>query len=252
MLNVRPLVLVLALASTLGCSTTQAQGWRDTMRSIFGGAMQGGQAEGLLEAEIIAGLREALAQGTTTAVNELGRPDGFWADTARRIPPPPLVVRSESALRAMGMGPSVDSFHLTLNRAAEMAVPQAADILGQAVREMSVADARGILNGADDAATRYFERVAGPRLRDAFLPIVADTTSKVGVTQQYRALTQGAASILSMGGASSMVDLDSYVADKTLNGLFSMMADEERRIRENPAARTTEVMKRVFGSRSGS
>jgi hypothetical protein len=252
MTRFRSTLVLVTLALVLGHSSAQAQGWRDVMRGIFGGATPNAQTGALLETEIVAALRDALAQGTTTAVNQLGQPGGFWTDAARRIPPPPLVVRSEAALRAMGLGASVDTFHQTLNSAAEQAVPQAANILGAAVRSMSLADARDILNGADDAATRYFQRVAGPELRTAFMPIIGDATSKVGVTQQYRAITQGAGSILARGGASAALDLDTYVTDQALKGLFSMMADEERRIRENPAARGTEIMKRVFGSRSGS
>lgn len=247
----RPLFLVTALALMLGHSAAQAQGWRDVMRGIFGGATQNTETGTLLETEIVSALRDALAQGTTAAVNELGRPGGFWTDAARRIPPPPLVARSESALRAMGMGASVEAFHQTLNSAAEQAVPKAADILGAAVREMSLADARGILDGADDAATRYFERVAGPSLRAAFMPIVSDATARGGVTQQYRAITRQAGALFSLGGTPASLDLDTYVTDQALVGLFSMMAEEEQRIRENPAARGTEIMKRVFGSRSG-
>lgn len=241
-------VAVFALVSGLLLSGgARAQGWAEMFRGLFGGPPQSEAVDGLMAMEILAGLREALAQGTTAAVNQLGRTDGFWADAARRIPPPPLVSSSATTLRALGFGAALDAFHLTLNRAAEQAVPQAADVLGDAVRQMSVADARSILEGGNDAATRYFERVSGPALRERFMPLVAQATAQVGVTRQYRALTERAGPMLQASGLGTAVDLDAYVADQALQQLFAVMAEEERRIRQNPAARTTEVLQRVFG-----
>lgn len=242
--------LVVVSLTLLMVPLTAAQAsWRDAFRQAFGQAAQSPQADALLETEIVAGLREALAQGTTRAVNQLGRSDGFWANAAARIPLPAPLARGESGLRRVGLGASVDQFHLTLNRAAEQAVPHAADLLGEAIRQMSVADARTILQGQSDAATRYFERVSGPQLRARFLPIVNQTTAQVGVTQQYKSITASAGPLLQIAGAGAAVDLDGYIADRALSGLFALMADEEKRIRDNPAARGSEVLKRVFGQR---
>lgn len=208
-----------------------------------------GQAGGpLTENEIVMGLREALAQGTTRAVNQLGRSDGFWQNLAVRVPLPASLAKGEKMLRQVGLGPRIDEFHLTLNRAAEKAVPEAADLFGNAVRQMTIADARSILQGADDAATQFFRRTAGESLRQRILPIVQNATQQVGVTQQYKRMVQNYGPMLQMAGVRD-TDLDAFVTAKALDGLFLVVAEEEKRIRENPLARTTEILRRVFGSR---
>ncbi|WP_436286632.1 DUF4197 domain-containing protein [Solimonas terrae] len=204
-------------------------------------------ATALDNSQIVSGLREALAQGTTKAINQLGRTDGFWGDAAVRIPLPSPLSGIENSLRQFGQGPRLDEFQLTLNRAAERAVPQVADIFGNAVRQMSVADARAILDGPQDAATRYFQRTASDSLRVKILPIVRGATAGVGVTQSYKQLSAKAGPLLQLSGH-AVPDLDNYVTDKALAGLFTTIAAEEARIRTNPAARGTELLKQVFGS----
>lgn len=239
---------LLACALVLALGSAKASGWRERLGQVFGRPAAAPAVEALAETEIVAALREALAQGTTRAINQLGRTDGFWADTGLRVPLPPLLARNDPSLRRMGFGPRLDEFHLTVNRAAEQAVPQAAELLGEAIRQMSVADAQAILKGEPDAATRYFERVSGPALRARFLPVVREVTQQVGVTQQYRQLTASAGPILQLAGRPDLADLDGHVTDRALAGLFTVMAAEERRIRENPAARGSELLRRVFGA----
>lgn len=210
-------------------------------------AMQTPQGAALSQGDILAGLREALAQGTTRAVGQLGQTNGFWQDAEVRVPLPDFLAKYEATARQFGFGPKLDEFQLTLNRAAEKAVPQVASIFGQAVSQMTVADASAILQGSDDAATQYFRRTAGGALYDKILPIVKNATAQVGVTQQYKQLSGSLGPILQMGGVQA-TDLDDYVTNQALDGLFTKIADEEKRIRENPAARTTELLKKVFGS----
>ncbi len=214
--------------------------------------------------EIAAGLKEALARSTTAAISSLGRSGGFWDNASVRIPLPGRLAQVGKFARQLGQGARVDAFELSLNRAAEQAVPQVAAIFGDAIRKMTLADARGILTGGDHAATDYFRRVAGAALRARIEPIVAKATDSVGVTRQYKSLASAAAggglgsalgSLGAFGGghpaaaSGSPLNLDDYVTAKTLDGLFTTIGEQERSIRQNPAARSTELLKKVFGSR---
>ncbi|WP_211234492.1 DUF4197 domain-containing protein [Solimonas soli] len=206
-----------------------------------------GAAAGLDDSQIVAGLREALAQGVTRAVNELGRPDGFWKDPDVRIPLPDPLAGAEKTLRQFGQGNKLDNFQLALNRAAESAVPQVAIVLGDAVRQMSIKDARAILAGPPDAATQYFRRVSGATLRERMLPIVQGATAGVGVAQSYKKLAGQIGSWLQPAGK-SIPDLDGYVTDQALDALFAKIAIEEANIRQNPAARGSELLRKVFAA----
>ena len=212
--------------------------------------------------DIASGIKEALAKGTTNAINSLGREGGFSNNPSVRIPLPGKLEQAGKLARKLGQGAQVDAFQLSLNRAAEKAVPQVADIFGNAIRSMTVEDARGILTGGDHAATDFFRRVAGDALTARIHPIVANATSSVGVTQKYKAFTssRGGGALGGLGGAldkfgggkakadgSSSLDLDNYVTAKTLDGLFAMIGQEEQSIRQNPAARSTDLLKKVFG-----
>jgi hypothetical protein len=208
--------------------------------------------------DIAAGLKEALAKGTTSAINNLGRDGGFWNNAKVRIPLPGKLEQAGKLARQLGQGAKVDAFELSMNRAAEKAVPQVAEIFGDAIRRMTLSDARGILTGGDHAATDYFRRVAGDALTARIHPIVAKATDSVGVTQKYKALTSGSSSG-ALGGllgalgegkstqGGSPLDLDDYVTAKTLDGLFTEIGAQEQSIRSNPAARTTDLLKKVFG-----
>jgi len=237
-------VVSIALPALAGCAAAE---WQQGLGQVLGAVQQPGGGAALGEAEIIGGLREALAQGTTQAIRQLGRSDGYWGDAGVRIPLPESVQRMEGTLRQLGQGARVDQFHLTLNRAAEQAVPQVADIFGNAVRQMSIQDARSILHGPSDAATQYFRRSSSAALHDKVYPIVQATTRSVGVTQQYKQLVSEYGPLLRMAGVKAG-DLDAYVTDRALAGLFTTIATEEARIRRDPAARGTELLRRVFGA----
>jgi hypothetical protein len=210
--------------------------------------------------DIAAGLKEALAKSTTHAINDLGRSDGFWKNAKVRIPLPGKLDQASKLARKLGQGEKVDAFELSMNRAAEQAVPQVAQIFGDAIRKMTVSDARGILTGGDHAATDFFRRVAGAALTARIHPIVAKATDSVGVTQKYKSFTSGSGGgslggmLGSLGGkskkgSSSPIDLDDYVTTKTMDGLFTEIGDQEKSIRDNPAARSTDLLKKVFGAR---
>lgn len=240
-------LLVAALGGLVltGCANLSPE-----MQQALGQAAQGvlaGQGGGpITEGEIAAGLREALATGTQRATARLGRPDGFWAHPTLNIPLPENLKKAEKALRALGQGRMVDDFHLSLNRAAEAAVPEAVPIFTDAIRSMTLADARAILDGSPDAATQYFRGKTLPALTTRFRPIVMHATSSVGATRKYKELAGKMGRYVSGFEAQ---DLDAYVTDRALNGLFRTLADEEMKIRRDPAARTSELLRKVFGSR---
>jgi Protein of unknown function (DUF4197) len=195
-------------------------------------------------ATIAAGLREALEHGTARAVQELGRENGFWADSRLRIPLPEKLQKVDAALRRVGQEKLADDFVRSLNRAAEQATPEARRIFLDAIQRMTIRDALDILRGPQDAATRYFRAQTEAPLTQAFHPIVARSTAAVGVTANYKRIASRAEPL----GLVDMrdLDIDAYVTRKALDGLFVVVADEERRIRENPAARTTELLRKVF------
>ncbi len=202
---------------------------------------------GLSQTDIVDGLKEALTKGTRAAVAMLGKKDGFLANTKVKIPMPESLRKIDKGLRKMGQDKVADNFVETMNRAAENAVPQAAAIFSDAVKNMSIADAKEILQGDDDAATRYFRQNSSEQLREKFLPVVKQATSRAGVTSSYKKLTDKLGFLSNMVDTRSL-DLDEYVTDKAMDGLFIMVAEEEKKIRENPLARTSELLKKVFGS----
>ena len=200
----------------------------------------------LAEHEIAQGLKEALAVGTGRAVERIGVRDGFWLNRDVNIPLPESLRKVEKTLRTFGQGRLVDEFHLSINRAAEAAVPEAVTIFGDAIRAMTLGDARRILDGPSNAATEYFRGRTQGALFARFKPTVAKATASVGATRRYKEL---AAKVSKVSSSFQVQDLDAYVTDKALAGLFRTLADEELKIRQDPAARTTELLKRVFGAR---
>lgn len=261
------LVMGLALSSVVLSSGAAGAGQFDKLLDKARQAAQGTSAQtsakaasGLPTSDIASGIKEALAKGTTNAINTLGKQGGFSNNSKVRIPLPGKLEQAGQLARKLGQGAQVDAFDLSLNRAAEKAVPQVADIFGDAIRKMSVEDARGILTGGDHAATDFFRRVAGDALTARIHPIVASATDSVGVTQKYKAFTASSGGGLgALGGAlgklggsktasgGSPLDLDNYVTTKTLDGLFEMIGQEEQSIRQNPMARSTDLLKKVFG-----
>ena len=230
-----------AVAATLllsGCAGLPAE-----LQNVLNGVQPGIAVPPLSEADIASGLREALATGTRRAVGRIGAPDGFWANPQLNIPLPENLKKVEKALRALGQGRTVDEFHLSLNRAAEAAVPEALPIFTQAIRGMTLADARQILNGPPNAATEYFRGRTLPALTGRFKPIVTRTTDATGATRKYKEL----AARVSKYASFQAQDLDAYVTERALSGLFRTLGDEEMKIRRDPAARTSEILRRVFG-----
>jgi hypothetical protein len=205
-----------------------------------------GQSEGLTESEIIKGLKEALEIGTSNAVGIVSKIDGYYKNPKIRIPLPEDVQKVEKILRTTGFGQQVDEFEMSMNRAAERAAPEAKSIFWDAIKQMKFDDARKILNGRDNEATLYFKDKTSDRLRKIFKPITHQAMSEVGVTRTYQAIDDKVKTIPFADQLS--FDLDQYVTDKGLDGLFFMLAAEEKKIRENPAARVTDLLKKVFGS----
>ncbi len=242
-----PLVAVLTIFLV---SPISYAGWKDTLMDAFKKKETGGTAASTVAAltndEMIAGLKEALVKGTKTAVNSLGKENGFLGNSNVKIPMPDSLKSVESGLRRLGRDEVADSFIETMNRAAEEAVPVAADVFAGSVKEMSIDDARGILKGPDDAATEYFRKTTSQSLKDKFLPIVKSATDSVGLTASYKNLV-GKLGPLSGFMDTGSLDLDNYVTDKAMEGLFQMVALEEKKIRENPIERTTDLLKKVFG-----
>ena len=248
----KPHFYVLFSLTFLLFSISAQAGWRDLLK-VFSDEDEGTEevvkkvTAGLSESDIVDGLKQALTKGTRNAVSLLGKEDGFLANPQVKIPMPESLKKVEKGLRKIGQDEVADNFVETMNRAAEKAVPEAASIFADSVREMSISDAKEILQGDDDAATQYFRSHSGEKLKGKFLPIVKDATNSVGVTSSYKKLTDKLG-FLSSYMDTDKLDLDDYVTNKAMDGLFLMVAAEEKKIRENPVERTTELLKKVFGS----
>jgi hypothetical protein len=204
-----------------------------------------GQQSGLSDAKIGSGLKEALKVGTENTVNVTGRTDGYFQNKAIKILMPKTLQKLEKPLRLVGYGPQIDEFVLSMNRAAEKAAPFAKEIFWDAIVQMTFDDARKILGGGDTAATDYFKEKTSGKLAAAFRPIVEQTMNEVGVTRQYKELVGRYEKIPFT--KSVAFDVDQYVVDKAMDGLFFVLGQEEQKIRKDPAARVTDLLKDVFG-----
>jgi hypothetical protein len=203
----------------------------------------------LTSSEIVSGLKTALDKAVDAAVSSLGAEDGFLGNADVKIPVPDSLSKVESGLRLLGQSELADSFVSSMNRAAEQAVPETLDVLGDAISNMSFDDARSILDGGDTAATDYFRSSSDSALLERIEPIVSEAMDGVGVTQNYKAMTSAAqAAGSAVGMDTESLDLDAYVTRKALDGLYFMMEQEEANIRENPTDYASEILKKVFGS----
>lgn len=191
------------------------------------------------------GLKDALSQGAQIAVQQLGKPGGFSNDPDVRIGLPGNLGKVAKTMKMMGMGAQVEQLELTMNKAAEAAVPQAQALLLDAVKKMTIGDAKAILAGPQDSATQYLNRTSREQIRARFLPIVKQATDQVGLAQQYNAFA-GAATNFGVVDAKS-ANLEGYVTEQALNGLFEVIAEQEASIRQNPAGAATSLAKKVFG-----
>lgn len=196
-------------------------------------------------ATIASGLKEALSIGTTKAVNSVSRVDGYFSNALIKILIPEKMQRIADTLSAVGYKKEVDAFILSMNRAAEHAAPQAGAIFGDAIKQMTIDDARKILGGGDTAATEFFKAKTTTKLTDAFKPVIAKSLDEVGTVRAYRNMISKVDKVPFLNKES--LDLDSYVTNKSIEGLFTIVGQEEKNIRTNPAARTTDLLKSVFG-----
>jgi hypothetical protein len=214
--------------------------------SIAGLSTLSAPARAVSDADASIGIRAALERGAVAAVGLLGRADGFLANPKVRIPLPGFLEDAAPLLRAAGQQRRVDELVTAMNRAAEAAVPEAKTLLVNAVKSMSVSDAQQILTGGDDAATQFFARRTREPLGTKFLPIVTRATKKVALAEKYNAL---AGKVAALGLLKRQdANLESYVTGKTLDGLYLMIGEEERKIRRDPVGTGSAVLKRVFGS----
>lgn len=243
----------LALAMTIPAG---AQTWKDVLGQVTGGSgheTEKKDEEGAVTgAEASDGLKEALEIGVMKAVELASAEDGFLGNDAIRIPIPKPLRPVASTLRKIGMGDTADAFEETLNRAAEKASAEAMPILEEAVRNLTFEDAMAILRGGDTAATDFLRRTTEENLEKAFTPIVAKAMEETGVTSAYQGLISQAGPYLAMAGQRRDEDLTPYVTEKTLDGLFTLVAEQEKAIRNDPVKRTTDLLKKVFGTVTGS
>lgn len=200
----------------------------------------------LSQQDATGGLKDALTQGAQVAIKQLGTPGGFSNNPDVRIELPGNLGKAAKAMKMFGKGDQVQALEDSMNKAAEAAVPQAQAILVDAVKKMTVTDAKGILSGGEDSATQYLNKSSREQIRAKFLPMVKAATDKVGVVQQYNSFA-GQASALGLGSSKS-ANVESYVTEKALDGLFEMIAKQEQSIRQNPAQAATSLAKKVFGA----
>lgn len=216
----------------------------------------GGGIVALGQDEVVRGLKEALDKGIRNAIASLGQTNGFMTNVAVKIPLPEKLQKMETTLRLAGHAELADDFVVSMNRAAEQAVPVAIDVFVTAMSQMTIADGKAILSGPNDAATKYFQRTTQTNLQAKFLPLVKKATDSVGVTAKYKAMTGQFDTLNSIGsffGSKKKLefkldDVDAYVTEKAMDGLFFMIAEKEKAIRQNPVARTTDLLQKVFGA----
>lgn len=204
------------------------------------------QLAGISNLDAASGVRQALTDGAAAAVAKLGVADGFLGNPQVKIPMPPALARVEGAMRTFGMKKQADELVTSMNRAAEAAVPHAKQLLVDAAKKMTLQDAKGILQGGQTSVTDYFRRTTSAQLTQRFLPIVKQQTDRVGLAQQYNGLAGQAAGFGLIKKDQSTIE--SYVTQKSLDGLYLMIGEQEKAFRANPIGATSDIVKRVFGA----
>ncbi|MFN3545373.1 MAG: DUF4197 domain-containing protein [Thiobacillus sp.] len=248
------------MKTALACALTlllalpaQAADWRDVLRGVVTPPAEqkpaASDVDALSQNEINAGLKEALTRGAEAAVAQLGQKDGFFGNDKMRIPLPPSLQKAEQAMRLMGMGKQADELILSMNRAAEAAVPEAKVLLVDAVKTMTLEDARGILTGGQTSATEFFRRKTEAKLTERFLPPVKATTDKVGLAQQYNRYAGTAARFNLIDKQQARVE--DYVTQQALDRLYTLIGEKEAAIRANPLQAGSDLLKKVFGAVTG-
>jgi hypothetical protein len=243
--------LILAAGLTLALPA-HAIDWNEMLRGVLGKPAEQPAASGvdaLSNADINAGLKEALARGADAAVAQLGQKDGFFGNAALKIPLPSSLQKAEKAMRMFGMGKQADDLVLSMNRAAEAAVPEARTLLVDAVRQMTLEDARGILTGGQTSATEFFRNKTEATLTERFGPIVKATTDKVGLAQQYNQYAGMAAQFNLIDKQQASVE--QYVTQQALDRLYTVIGEKEAAIRANPMQAGSDLLKKVFGAVTG-
>ena len=235
MKNVFNLMLLAVLL--LGCTAQQIQQAKKTLEDALG-------EQSLTAEEVAKGLKEALVQGTSKGTSAVSQLNGYYNNPQIKIPFPPDVQKVETKLRELGLGNQVDKFVETLNRGAEEAAKEAKPIFVNAITSMTIQDAWGILKGNEDAATQYLIRTTSTDLKTAFQPVIKRSLDKTNATKYYSDIINTYNKIPLLEDVNP--DLESYATDRAIEGLFVMIAKEEKNIRDNPGARTTELLKRVF------
>lgn len=230
-------ILTLISALFFGCTSQQIS---QTIGGVLG--------QSLTTEEVVAGLKEALSKGVTKGAQSASKTDGFFKNARIRIPLPEEMQNVEKTLRQVGLGDEVDNFILTLNRGAEEAAKKATPIFIDAVKSMTIQDAWGILKGKEDAATTYLMRTTSSKLKSEFMPVIEEALEKVDATRYYSEIVNSYNRI--PGVKKLNPDLNEYATDKAIEGLFTLVAEEEANIRENPGARTTELLRKVFSQAS--
>ncbi len=246
MRNILSLSLGALLLVPLPGTTQDLQNILGTAGQVLGGATGSG---GLSNDEVVRGLKQALEVGSQRSVDLAGRDGGFWNEPRIRIPFPAEAEKVRSTLLGLGMTKPVEDFEHTLNKAAETAVKEAVPVFVDAITGLSVEDGFNILKGGPDAATNLLRQRTGEALGQRFRPIVEKATAQVALTSFWTPLANAYNSAaLFTGGQAVDPDLNAYVTDRAVAGLFTLLADEERKIRQDPVARTTELLQRVFGN----
>ena len=240
--------MILAAGLTL-TQPAQAFDWNEMLKGVLGTPAAQPAASGvdsLSNADINAGLKEALTRGADAAVAQLGQRDGFFGNAAMKIPLPAPLQKAEKAMRMFGMGKQADELVLSMNRAAEAAVPEAKTLLVDSVKEMTLEDAKGILTGGKTSATDFFRKKTEAKLTERFQPIVKATTDKVGLAQQYNQYAGMAAQFNLIDKSQSNVE--QYVTQQSLDRLYTLIGEKEAAIRANPLQAGSDLLKKVFGA----
>lgn len=237
------------ICSTLSIASILAVSGCATLQESMGGVLQGSSSSGgaLDEPTVIAGIREALRVGTQNTLTSTSKVDGYLGNALIRIAIPEQMTSMASTLRKVGLGSQVDELEVGMNRAAELAAAEAREIFWNAITGMTVSDAFGILRGGNTAATEYFHDKTYVALQSRFHPIVQQKVEEIGLSRIYSRVADTYNS-LPLAGTQKMIDLDEYVTERALTGLFTVLATEEQKIRQDPVARTTDLLRKVFGS----
>ena len=234
----RKIILVLLFA-TCACSSTQVnQAIDEASKALESGPVP-------TSAEVGEGLKEALIKGISAGTSQVSQTDGYFKNLAIKIPFPPDLKKVEQKLRQLGFGNEVDNFVMTMNRGAEDAAKEVKPIFVNAIRSMTIEDAWGILKGSPDAATQYLKRTTSPQIKEKFKPVIQNSLNKVSATKYYGDLVNTYNRIPFVEKVNP--DLNEYATDLAMRGLFVTIANEEKKIRDNPLERTTDLLRKVFG-----